>query len=146
MPRVCTALGLLLLSCCGQNYVVTVNQQAVYDPAGINSRILVVDSDLQGCINFALLQQQLDDPEQLTVLSCSNSEVQTLLGIERLPQLRYLDLSDNRINNLTPLENLHRLSALYVNDNLLTNISPLLIFEGLKDRRPCGHGIQSSNT
>ena len=144
MTRVYAALVLFLLSCCSQNYLVTVNQQAIYDPAGIDSQNLVVDADLQGCINFALAQQQLDDPEKLTVLSCPNSAVETLLGIDRLPRLQYLDLSDNRINNLTPLENLPRLSALYVNDNLLTNISPLLFFEGLtlvslrgNDQIPC---------
>ena len=124
------ALIILLLGCvfaaCSQPMAVSVNNRAVYDPGGRLLGSEVLDADLQGCINLALRQQNLDSPSQLSVLSCANSEIRELDNIGQLIQLRFLDLGNNLITNITPLENLRQLSGLNLADNQVNDISPLL--------------------
>jgi Leucine-rich repeat (LRR) protein len=121
-----TALG-----SCSQQYTVSVNSQAVFDP---NSRLPsneVVNADLQGCINLALRQQLEEQPAQLNVLSCSNSQVTKLNNIGQLTGLRFLDLGDNSITNITPLENLTLLGGLNLANNFITDISTLINLRSL---------------
>lgn len=124
------ALLVLLLSsvtaACSQPLAVSVNNRAVYDPGGRLLGDEMLDADLQGCINLALRQQNLDSPAQLTVLSCANSEIRELDNIGQLIQLRFLDLGNNLITNITSLENLRQLSGLNLAGNQINDISPLL--------------------
>lgn len=124
------ALIILLLgsvfAACSQPLAVSVNNRAVYDPGGRLLGSEVLDADLQGCINLALRQQNLDNPAQLNVLSCANSEIRELDNIGQLIQLRFLDLGNNLITNITPLENLRQLSGLNLAGNQVNDISPLL--------------------
>ncbi len=124
------ALSLLLASC-SQEFTVSVNDQAVYDPSGRLITDEVVDADLQGCINLALRQQNLSSPIELTVLSCANSEIRSLENIGRLVQLRFLDLGNNNISNITPLEDLQVLGGLNLLNNAVLDIAPLLNMPGL---------------
>lgn len=119
-------LSSLLLSACSQQYTVSVNSQAVFDP---NERLptnQTVNPDLQGCINLAMRQQLVERPAQLSVLSCSNSQVNSLVNIGQLSQLRFLDLGSNEISNITPLENLTLLGGLNLNDNVIRDINVLI--------------------
>ena len=102
--------ALLLFTSCSNEFVVSINEQAIYDPEG---RLLVdevVDADLQGCINLALQQQNLSSSAELTVLSCANSEISDLTNIGELISLRFLDIGNNNVSNITPLEDLPLLS------------------------------------
>lgn len=115
----------LLLSSCSQTLTVSVNSQPVYDPQG---RLLggeVIDADLQGCINLALQQQNLEFPAELTVLSCANGDIRSLENIGQLAALRFLDLANNSIRNITPLEDLPVLGGLNLLNNRVTDVGPL---------------------
>jgi len=117
---------LFLSQACSQSFTVSVNNQAVYDPLGRLPGNQTLDANLQGCINLALQQQNLEDPTQLSVLSCSNGEIRTLENIGQLRALRFLDLANNNLRNLTPLENLRALSGLNLSNNSIVDIGPLL--------------------
>ena len=118
-------LTVLLLGC-SQPLTVSINNQAVYDPSGRLIGSEVIDADLQGCINLAMQQQNLDSASELTVLSCANSEITNLENIGQLTRVRFLDLSNNNVSNLTPLEELPNVSGLSLTNNQITDIAPLL--------------------
>lgn len=124
-------LCLLLLTGCGQNYSVSVNNQPVYDPTGRSTSGEVSDADLQGCINLAMQQQGVQNQQEITVLSCANSQIRVLDNIGRLSRLRFLDLGNNVISNITPLEELSTLGGLNLANNAITDISPLLNMQSL---------------
>ena len=120
-----------IVSACAQNYSISVNDQALFDPSERLPTGEVTDADLQGCINLALIQQNVDNAAGLSVLSCPNSNVSSLVAIELLPRLRFLDLGNNNISNVTPLENLPLLSALNLSENAIVDTGPLLNLENL---------------
>ena len=126
-----TSICALLLTSCAQSLTVSVNDQAVYDPSGRIVGSQALDADLQGCINLALRQQNLQSPAELSVLSCANSAIQNLENIGQLTQLRFLDLSNNNIINITPLEDLRVLGGLSLINNQINDIAPLLNIAGL---------------
>jgi len=126
VQRAAFATLVLLLSSCGQQFTVSLNDQAVFDPSGRLVSDQLGDADLQGCVNFAMQQQSVELPVQLSVLSCSNSQVRTLDNIGQLTQLRFLDVSNNNISNITPLEELSSISGLNLMNNAITDISVLL--------------------
>ncbi len=117
---------ILALNGCSQGFTVSVNDQSVYDPGGRLFTSQVEDADLQGCINLAVRQQNLDNPEELNVLSCANSQIASLENIGDLSRLRFLDLGNNSISNLTPLESLNQLGGLNLANNAILDIAPLL--------------------
>ena len=131
--RVWVGLGLLsaCLVGCGQGVAVSVNDRAVFDPGGRLAAGEVADADLQGCINFALMQQGVEAAAELGVLSCPGSQIASLELISVLEQVRFLDLGGNNISNLTPLEELPLLNGLNLSDNAITDVSPLLNLENL---------------
>ena len=129
---------------CSQLFTISVNNQPVYDPTGRLSTNEVINAELQGCINLAMRQQNVNDATELTVLSCGNSEISDLERISQLGQLRFLDLANNNISNITPLEELPQLGGLNLNNNLITDIRPLLNISSLtsvnllgNDEIPC---------
>ena len=115
----------LLLVACNRQYLVTVTNQAEYDPRLREGTVQLQDADLQGCLNLALRQQRLENPLEITALSCARADIQTLEGIQQFQQLRFLDLAGNRITDLQPVASLPQLSALSVPDNRITDLSPL---------------------
>ncbi len=124
----CIGIALLVaaaLAGCG-GYSVSLNDRTLHDPAGRLQTGQVADANLQGCINFALLQQRLDDATELAALSCPDSEVRSLEAIGVLPGLRVLNLGDNALSNLTPLEELPLLIALDLSGNAVSDARPLL--------------------
>lgn len=114
------------LSSCSQNFTVSVNDQAVFDPTGRSFSGQLPDPDLQGCVNIALQQQEVETAGLLQVLSCADSEVETLDDIAVLSQLRFLDLRNNSIRNVTPLEELGFLAGLNLMNNSVNDIGSLL--------------------
>ena len=122
---------LILLTCiliigCTNQIVVSINEQPIYDPSGRLRQGEVLDADLQGCINLALQQQNIDFPSELSALSCADAQITDLEKISQLVKLRFLDLGGNNINNITPLEELSILSGLNLKDNQIRDITPLL--------------------
>ncbi len=128
--RFLVLLPLLMVSC-SQQIAVSVNNRAVFDP---NNRLPsgeALNADLQGCINLAMRQQMVTDPAQLSVLSCANSEINSLENVGRLISLRFLDLSGNKISNITPLETLQVLGGLNLANNEILDIAVLLNLKSL---------------
>jgi Leucine-rich repeat (LRR) protein len=128
--RVLLLLPLLTVSC-SQQLAVSVNNRAVFDP---NNRLPsgeALNADLQGCINLAMRQQLVTDPAQLSVLSCANSEIDSLENVGQLLSLRFLDLSGNSISNITPLETLQVLGGLNLANNEIMDIAVLLNLKSL---------------
>ena len=82
--RLVAAALLISISACSQNYTVSVNNQAVFDPTGRLFNGDLADPDLQGCVNIAMQQQNLQNAELLRVLSCGSSQVETVEAIEQL--------------------------------------------------------------
>ena len=122
---------LILLICiliigCTNQIVVSINEQPIYDPSGRLRQGEVLDADLQGCINLALQQQDMDFPSELSALSCADARITDLEKISQLAKLRFLDLGGNNISNITPLEELSILSGLNLKDNQIRDITPLL--------------------
>jgi hypothetical protein len=115
----------LVLFGCARQFTVTVNSQTVYDPRLQTASAQLTDANLQGCVNFALQQQQLQNPIELSTVSCAASAVRELEGIEALVALRFLDLANNGITDLRPLVGLVQLSGLNIPNNPLRDISPL---------------------
>lgn len=111
---------------CARQFAVTVNNQTVYDPRIEPGSVHVSDPGLQGCLNLALRQQRLEDPYDLSVVSCTGANVVSLEGIERFARLRFIDLADNSIADLTPLESLGELGGLNAPNNRILDVSPLL--------------------
>jgi len=143
-PSILLVILLPIISGCNRQYVVTVNNQSVYDPRITAGRLQVTDPDLQGCVNLALVQQSVRNPAELTTLSCANANVSDLRGIGQLSNLRFLDLALNNISDLQPLTSLSQLRGLSIPDNPLTDISPLLDMDSLtaviltgNDQLPC---------
>lgn len=126
-----TVVLLLGLAGCNRQYVVTVNNQSVYDPRVPAGLLQLRDPDLQGCVNLALVQQNISDSASLGVLSCAYANVTDLRGIEQFQNLRFLDLAGNNITDLQPLSSLPQLSGLSIPDNPLTDISPLFDMNSL---------------
>ena len=130
---------LLLFTSCSNEFVVSINEQAIYDPEG---RLLVdevVDADLQGCINLALQQQNLSSSAELTVLSCANSEISDLTNIGELISLRFLDIGNNNVSNITPLEDLPLLSGINLINNQITDLGPLFNIPNLSSVNLAGN-------
>ncbi|MCH2325231.1 MAG: hypothetical protein MK317_11200 [Pseudomonadales bacterium] len=117
--------ALFLFTNCSNEFVVSINEQAIYDPEGRLRIDEVADADLQGCINLALQQQNLSSPDELTVLSCANSEISDLTNIGELISLRFLDIGNNNVSNITPLEDLPLLSGINLINNQITDLGPL---------------------
>lgn len=134
----------MVLASCARPFTVSVNNQAVYDPSGRIDREAIADADLQGCVNLAMRQQNVTTPDQLTVLSCADSEVDNLDNISQLRQLRFLDLGNNLISNITPLETMTELGGLNLANNRIYDIRPLFALPSLSavsllgnDNIPC---------
>lgn len=120
-----------MLGGCSQQFTVSVNDAAVFDPTGRLISSQVTDPDLQGCINFAVNQQRISDASELQVLSCPNSNVLLLNNIGLFSNLRFLDLTNNSISNITPLEELKQLGGLNLGGNVIRDITALLNIPGL---------------
>lgn len=122
---------LALLGACGQHYSISVNDRAVFDPTGRLPAGEVADPNLQGCINFALVQRELRGAAELPALSCAGSDIRSLEAIAVLERVRFLDLGDNGIGNVTPLEDLPLLSAVDLSNNAIADAGPLLNIKNL---------------
>lgn len=138
LSLIACALGTVLGGCTSP-YTVSVNNNAVFDPQGRLYTGEVNSADLQGCINFALQQQQLSSETALEVLACANSEVDNLGRISQLENLRFLDLGNNRIADLSPLTQLTKLSGLNLSNNQIRDVSPLLRMPALRSLNLSGN-------
>lgn len=124
-------LGIISLQSCTRQFSVSVNEQTLYDPRTQLPVAQLSDPGLQGCVNIALQQQQVQAINELSALSCASSEVIRLGGLQQLSALRFLNLSDNNIVDLNPLSALNQLSGLSLANNPITDAAALLSLPNL---------------
>ena len=72
--KVAVVSALTLVNGCS-TYTLSVNNQPLYDPDDKLYTGEIKNADLQGCINIAMKQQNVDTSTELTILSCANSEI-----------------------------------------------------------------------
>ena len=60
--------------------------------------------------------------DQITILRCSNNQLNSLDGIENLVNLQYLYCHNNKLDSLEGIENLVNLQQLYCSSNQLTSL------------------------
>ena len=131
-PRLAVLLLMpLMLAACNRLYSVSVNEQVLYDPRPGNLAIRFDDAGLQSCVNVRMQQDPSVAPRDITILSCSGLEIESLDGIDALASLRYLDVGDNELEHLDALARLPRLVSVRASDNPLQDISGLLRSDAL---------------
>jgi Leucine-rich repeat (LRR) protein len=128
-------LAVLALASCRGGYTYTLNDSVIYSPtdAGNPTASVLRDSALQACLNQVLKKDQRPVKlEDVRLLACPGSGVETLIGIENLPHLEQLELSDNQIHDLKPLTQLRDLRVLALRNNPVASIEPLLSLPALR--------------
>lgn len=113
---------------CHGPFTYTFNDNVIFSPGRsttANDHTLQ-DPALQGCLNQFLEASGQSALEQVKLLACPGSGVETLAGIDALSGLEQLELSDNRISDLRPLVKLLNLRVLGLRNNPLTTVTPLL--------------------
>lgn len=83
------------------------------------------DPNLEACVNEAVSNSGVTDAQELTELSCWNSEINSIKGLEKLTNLSSLNLGYNNLTNISTLAELTNLSSLDLSNNKLTDISAL---------------------
>jgi len=116
---------LILVTACGRQYSVSVNERVLYDPRRDVTQVYFPDPGLQSCVNIRLRQQDSTSLDDLTILSCANLEIRSLDGISSLPNLEFLDVGGNLLVHLDDLLRLGRLVSVRASNNPLTDISAL---------------------
>jgi len=134
----------LILTSCSTSYRLVLNDNVLFTPTGRALPSLLSDTSLQGCLNQQFTSTGNEDPGSITLLACPSSGVQSLVGINALPNLEQLELSDNSIIDLSPLSSLRNLRVLSIRNNRITDINallplPILRFVALQgnNRLPC---------
>ncbi|MEJ6950725.1 leucine-rich repeat domain-containing protein [Natronospora cellulosivora (SeqCode)] len=69
----------------------------------------------------------------LRSLIASNNDIEDLESVANLSNIFVLDLEDNKIDDIAPLSNMPYLYSLKLNDNIIEDISPILDFEAYKN-------------
>lgn len=84
------------------------------------------DSGLEQAVRDTIGQEEDEikksDVDLIQVLDATGYDIETLEGIEELPELRELNLEDNQIKSLSPLQNLTKLQRLSLRNNQITDL------------------------
>ncbi|HLR91666.1 MAG TPA: leucine-rich repeat domain-containing protein, partial [Atopostipes sp.] len=77
------------------------------------------------------------DVEMLQVLDATGYGIESLEGIEALPELRELNLEDNYVKSVSPLQNLTKLETLSLRNNEITDLEAIdfddILFLNIRD-------------
>lgn len=114
-----------MVTACGRQYSVSVNERVLYDPRRDITQVYFPDPGLQSCVNVRLRQLESSSLDDLTILSCANLEIRDLDGINSIRNLEFLDIGGNLLVHLDDLRRLGRLVSVRAPDNPLTDISAL---------------------
>ncbi len=91
--------------------------------------VIFADAGLEAAVRYELGKPfgfiQRTELLGIVELDASSRDIQSLQGIENLPNLLKLDLSNNAVANLNPLSTLINLTILNLDSNRVTSISPL---------------------
>jgi Leucine-rich repeat (LRR) protein len=114
--NVMTGLVLIMLAGC-ENYQVTLNQRELYSPPTLFADFEVTNAGLRACIEQTIADQNILRAEQLTVLVCTYSGIETLSGLGRFTQLETINLANNKLSDIKPLMFLGQLQLVDISGN-----------------------------
>lgn len=117
-------LCLFLLSGC-QNYQVSLNEIAIYQPPAVLTEISATDSGLRACLQQWTTDLAITDPNQLQIVNCSHAGISTLVGLNQFRAIEQLNLADNTIDSLVGVTGLAKLSQLNLANNRITDVQVL---------------------
>ncbi|WP_020210512.1 hypothetical protein [Gilvimarinus chinensis] len=126
------ATALTLITGCSQ-YDFSVNDNVLYTPKPLLTVSNILDSNLQACIEQAVVDRKVTSVSQLTQLQCSHAGIVSLAGLERYFAITELDLADNKIRDARPLGRLGKLTLLHIENNRISDSAPLLQLIKLTD-------------
>ncbi|WP_461568075.1 leucine-rich repeat domain-containing protein [Thermincola ferriacetica] len=93
------------------------------------TRVTFTDPNLERCVREAIGKEEgeilRNDVLELTELTATCADIESLEGIEFLENLTYLNLSYNNISDITPLQSLSKLENLKLKFNPIESIQPL---------------------
>lgn len=92
------------------------------------SEVMLADENLQACLDATVLFSEIQYVNQLWSLTCNDSDVVSLEGLEQLTFLSNFSASQNSITDASALSGLTSLSRISLNQNAITDIS---VFSGL---------------
>jgi len=125
------ALTLMTLTGCDR-YRVTVNEQAVYEPAPLFADFSIDDHALFICVQQTIEDERITDAEQLKALNCSHAGISSLKGLARFTQLESLNVGNNSISDVRVLQDNARLKQLDLRNNRLQSVEVLLAMPNLE--------------
>lgn len=106
-----------------------------------NSTVNFEDPGLEQAVRDAIEKEegtiQSKDVELLQVLDATGYGIESLEGIEALPEIRELNLEDNFVKSVSPLTNLTKLEKLNLRNNEITDLDDIdfedILFLNIRD-------------
>lgn len=80
------------------------------------------DENYPPLLQIVRLQKPITPFDQVTIFSCSFSQLTSLEGVEKLVNLQKFDCGNNQLTSLKGIENLVNLQKLYCSNNQLTSL------------------------
>jgi Leucine-rich repeat (LRR) protein len=120
-----SGIGIILSACSFHPYSISMNNNVLFRPKNTSALETFSDSALQACANNYLNENPGENLASLTLLSCTDAGITSLVGLNQLPSLSIIDLSNNDIDDLSPMINLTNLRVLRIANNHIKDISIL---------------------
>lgn len=92
----------LSLAACSR-YSFRLNDNLLYTPPQLYLVDNIADASLRNCIQQHVEDQELNTPEQLQQLICSNAGITNLEGLDRFSRIEQLSLGDNQLSEVSTL-------------------------------------------
>lgn len=121
----------LFISGCNR-YQMTFNDAVLYHPPVLFTDFRVADNNLQTCLDQAIKDQSVTEPDELIQLTCTHAGIRDLSGIELFSKLQAINLSHNHLHNITALDVMEHLKILLLNNNNIQSVSELLTLTKLE--------------
>lgn len=112
----CLAALLTICTAC-ERYAITFNERTVYEPPTLFDDYTVTDPELNKCLIQAITNLNIHQVEELTILRCTDANIERLDGLSVFTHITVLDLADNNLEHLEELSRLTHLTHLNLSDN-----------------------------
>ncbi|MBV1932587.1 MAG: leucine-rich repeat domain-containing protein [Porticoccaceae bacterium] len=117
MKRILCLAALLTICTACKQYVITLNETIVYEPPVLFDDYSLADQALNKCLTQTISSLNIHQVEQLTILRCTNANIERLDGLGVFTHIAVLDLADNNLKSLAELSELTHLTHLNLSNN-----------------------------
>jgi|TARA_B110000238_G_C15941321_1_gene359097 Leucine-rich repeat (LRR) protein len=124
LKKLSPIIAAVLLTACA-DYDIKINDNVVYTPPKLLTKMRVADSALNDCMQQTVKDNKITAIEQLINLACTNAGIKNLAGLERFYKLEVLIMNDNSITDISLLNELSALKTVALANNKITDISRL---------------------